>query len=98
MPQYNPHPNPTNPTQPQATPQLEVSDVVNSDTGEFEASTVRTSTGTFLHAHQDDVVVRIEKRVAQVTMTPQGRVGGAVVVLGLGLGGEGLGCGGDKST
>jgi hypothetical protein len=53
---------------------MAVSDVVNSDTGVFELSKYRTSTGTFLEAHQDEVVTRIERRVAQVTMTPHGRV------------------------
>lgn len=35
------------------------------------ASDVRTSTGTFLETHQDDVVARIEKRLAHVTMIPE---------------------------
>jgi prolyl 4-hydroxylase len=56
---------------------MKASDVVNTDTGVFEASETRTSTGTFLEAGQDEVVRRIEKRVAQVTMTPVGaEVGG----------------------
>ncbi|GBG00386.1 prolyl 4-hydroxylase-like [Raphidocelis subcapitata] len=53
-----------------ARPLLTASDVVNTETGVFEASETRTSTGTFLEAGHDEVVRRIEKRVAQVTMTP----------------------------
>lgn len=55
---------------------MAASDVVNNDSGEFELSDTRTSTGTFLEAAQDEVVARIEKRVAQVTMTPLGAQGG----------------------
>lgn len=51
---------------------MEASDVVNNDTGESEFSNVRTSTGTFLDPAQDHVITVIEKRVAQVTMTPRG--------------------------
>lgn len=46
------------------------STVVDSATGKSKDSEVRTSTGTFLSMAQDDVVRRIEKRVAQVTMLP----------------------------
>jgi hypothetical protein len=59
----------------QARPLLTASDVVNTETGVFEASETRTSTGTFLEAGHDEVVRRIEKRVAQVTMTPVGAAG-----------------------
>lgn len=34
-------------------------------------STVRTSKGTFLRKNHDDIVARIEKRLAMVTMLPE---------------------------
>lgn len=34
-------------------------------------SEVRTSSGTFLQTHQDDVVTEIEKRLAHITMIPE---------------------------
>ena len=46
--------------------------VVDNDSGKSKDSEVRTSTGTFLRTAQDEIVKRIEKRVAQVTMIPQG--------------------------
>lgn len=48
------------------------SSVVDNASGKSVDSTVRTSTGTFLAKGADDVVARIEKRVAQVTMIPLG--------------------------
>lgn len=48
------------------------STVVDSSTGKSVPSNVRTSSGTFLGKSQDDIVGRIEKRVAQVTMIPVG--------------------------
>eukprot|EP00879_Flechtneria_rotunda_P002604 GHRR01002805.1.p1 GENE.GHRR01002805.1~~GHRR01002805.1.p1 ORF type:complete len:312 (+),score=60.59 GHRR01002805.1:150-1085(+) len=51
--------------------QLTASDVVNSDTGKSERSQVRTSTGTFFNMGHDDVITRIEERVADVTMLPR---------------------------
>lgn len=47
------------------------STVVDSKTGASVDSQVRTSSGTFLSSHQDDVVAAIEKRLAHVTMIPE---------------------------
>ena len=46
------------------------SGVVDNDTGKSKKSEVRTSTGTFFARGDDEVVTRIEKRVAAVTMIP----------------------------
>lgn len=54
-----------------AKPHMERAGVVNDKTGEFEPSDTRTSTGAFLEESQDDVVARVERRVARVTMTPK---------------------------
>lgn len=51
-------------------PQLEESLVVNSDTGKFMKSTVRTSLGAQFGRGFDAVFRRIEKRIASVTMIP----------------------------
>jgi len=51
---------------------MQKSSVVDNATGKSVDSQIRTSTGTFLAMHEDDIVARIEKRVAQVTMIPQG--------------------------
>lgn len=51
-------------------PRLMKSTVVDSDTGGSVDSEVRTSSGTFLSHHQDDVVSAIEERIATVTMLP----------------------------
>jgi hypothetical protein len=40
--------------------------VVDSSTGQSKDSEVRTSTGTFFSKGQDEVITRIERRVAQV--------------------------------
>lgn len=50
---------------------LHKSSVVNSKTGGSMDSNVRTSFGTFLRQHEDDVVTAIEKRIATVTMLPE---------------------------
>lgn len=47
------------------------STVVDSKTGGSIDSDVRTSSGTFLATHYDDIVTRIEKRLALVTMIPE---------------------------
>ena len=65
-------PPPPFPPAPQAKPKLVVSDVVDNDTGEHQPSASRTSSGTFLEGAQDGVVAAVERRVAQVTMTPLG--------------------------
>ena len=54
-----------------ADPHLHKSTVVDSKTGGSVDSDVRTSSGTFLGMHQDDVVTAIEKRLALVTMIPE---------------------------
>ena len=56
----------------QAKPSMEKSTVVDSATGKSVPSNVRTSSGTFLGKGQDEIISRIEKRVAQVTMIPIG--------------------------
>lgn len=54
-----------------ASDHLRKSTVVDSTTGGSVDSDVRTSSGTFLSARQDDVVARIEKRISIVTMLPE---------------------------
>eukprot|EP00803_Ostreobium_quekettii_P004662 evm.model.scf_3141.1 EVM.evm.TU.scf_3141.1 scf_3141:6100-10850(+) len=51
-------------------PKLTKSTVVDNESGKSIPSQVRTSKGTFLNTAQDEVVDRIERRVAQVTMIP----------------------------
>lgn len=51
-------------------PTLQASTVVDSKTGGSVPSSVRTSYGTFLRKAQDEVVDRIEKRIADVSMIP----------------------------
>lgn len=51
-------------------PRLKKSTVVDNESGKSIPSSVRTSKGTFLEYALDDVVQRIERRVAQVTMVP----------------------------
>lgn len=53
-----------------AKPHMQKSMVADSASGMSVASTVRTSTGTFLPKGADDVIKRIEKRVAQLSMIP----------------------------
>lgn len=50
---------------------LQKSTVVDANTGGSVDSQVRTSSGTFLHSRQDDIVTRIEKRLAHVSMIPE---------------------------
>jgi prolyl 4-hydroxylase len=52
---------------------MQASSVVDNLTGKSVPSKVRTSTGTFFSMGEDEVIQRIEKRVAQVTMIPQGK-------------------------
>lgn len=49
-----------------AQPTMRKSSVADSTTGKSIASEVRTSTGTFLAKHHDEIVRRLERRVAQV--------------------------------
>jgi hypothetical protein len=58
----------------QARPQLRNSTVVDSLTGEFKQSEVRTSSGAAFGRGYDDVLKRIERRIASVTMIPVGAV------------------------
>lgn len=53
-----------------AADKLEKSGVVDNDTGEERDSEVRTSSGTFFDKGADEVISRVERRVAQVTMLP----------------------------
>ncbi|KAG2497974.1 hypothetical protein HYH03_004235 [Edaphochlamys debaryana] len=46
------------------------SSVVDNESGKSVPSDIRTSTGSWLSKGEDDIVARIEKRVAQVTMIP----------------------------
>lgn len=50
--------------------QLRKSSVVDNETGEERDSDVRTSSGTFFDKGADDVIARIERRVAAATMLP----------------------------
>ena len=60
--------------QSQAEPSMVKSGVVDSATGKRVDSNGRTSTGTFLTKAQDSIIENIERRVAQVTMIPQGEL------------------------
>lgn len=51
-------------------PSLTKSSVVDTDTGKPMDSEVRTSTGTFYQRGHDEVITRIEERVAAATMVP----------------------------
>jgi len=53
-----------------AKPMMTKSGVVDNETGKSKESDVRTSTGTFFDKGHDEIIQRIEKRVAQVTMVP----------------------------
>lgn len=53
-----------------AKPRMEVSTVVDNDTGQSQPSKVRTSTGTFFELGEDPVIDAIEKRIALVTNLP----------------------------
>lgn len=55
----------------QAKPHMTKSTVSDSVTGKSKLNSVRTSSGMFLIRGQDEVVSRIEKRIAQFTMIPQ---------------------------
>lgn len=54
----------------QAKPHMEASMVADNESGAAVASKVRTSTGTFFALGDDEIITRIEKRVAQVSMIP----------------------------
>ena len=53
-----------------AAPSMRKSSVADNETGKSVDSQIRTSTGTFLASAQDEIVARVEKRVAQVRMCP----------------------------
>jgi prolyl 4-hydroxylase len=55
----------------QAKPHMTQSSVVDSATGKSKLDSVRTSSGMFLVRGQDEVVSRIEARIAAYTMIPQ---------------------------
>ena len=67
---------------PRARSRLVKSTVVDSVSGKSVDSRVRTSSGTFLARGEDEVVRRIEKRIALVTMIPEGALLGWAVLLG----------------
>ncbi|MQL99552.1 hypothetical protein Taro_032274, partial [Colocasia esculenta] len=53
-----------------ATPRMEKSTVVDSETGKSKDSRVRTSSGMFLKRGQDKIIRAIEKRIADFTFIP----------------------------
>jgi prolyl 4-hydroxylase len=53
-----------------AKPRMEVSTVVDNDSGQSMPSKVRTSTGTFFELGEDPVIEAIERRIALVTNLP----------------------------
>ncbi|PNH09081.1 Prolyl 4-hydroxylase subunit alpha-1 [Tetrabaena socialis] len=53
-----------------AEPKMVKSSVVDNETGKSVDSDIRTSTGTWFAKGEDEVIARVEKRVAQVTMIP----------------------------
>lgn len=55
-----------------AAPGLTKSAVVDSDTGGWFDSEVRTSSGTFFAKQQDPIIARVEKRISLVTHLPEG--------------------------
>lgn len=55
----------------QAKPHMTKSSVVDSTTGKSKLDSVRTSSGMFLIRGQDEIVSRIEARIAAYTMIPQ---------------------------
>lgn len=59
----------------QAKPHMEASMVADNESGAAVASKVRTSTGTFFALGDDEIITRIEKRVAQVSMIPVSECG-----------------------
>ncbi|OVA15945.1 Oxoglutarate/iron-dependent dioxygenase [Macleaya cordata] len=54
-----------------ASPHMEKSTVVDSETGKSKDSRVRTSSGTFLKRGQDKIIRSIEKRIADFTFIPE---------------------------
>ena len=52
---------------------MKKSTVVDVRTGSSVPSEVRTSTGTFFDKHHDEIIKRIEAKVAEVSMVPEGR-------------------------
>ncbi|XP_051149962.1 probable prolyl 4-hydroxylase 3 [Andrographis paniculata] len=54
-----------------AKPHMEKSKVVDSETGESVDSKVRTSSGMFLARGQDEIITRIERRIADFTFLPE---------------------------
>lgn len=53
-----------------AKPHMKKSEVVDSDTGKFKKTLDRTSSGHFLSRGQDEVVQRLEQRIAEWTKLP----------------------------
>eukprot|EP00775_Hariotina_reticulata_P011903 gene11903-12047_t len=63
-----------------AQPRLEKSGVSDVITGEQKTSKVRTSSGMFFERAEDEVIARVEQRVATVTMLPAGNAEGMQVL------------------
>lgn len=61
-------------------PMLTRSGVVETETGGSKVSDIRTSSGVFLNRGQDDVIKRIEERIAAVTLMPVGNGEGLQVL------------------
>ena len=59
----------------EATPLLEKSSVVDNDSGKSVDSDIRTSSGMFFRRGQDDVIARVEERIAAFAMVPVGACG-----------------------
>lgn len=53
-----------------AKPHMQKSQVVDTKTGEFVVDKVRTSSGYFLRRQQDDIIKRLEQRIAEWTRLP----------------------------
>ncbi len=66
---------------PKGEPSLTKSAVAESKTGKSVDSHVRTSLGTFLNKDHDEIITKIERRVAQVTMIPVGEGRGVLRLL-----------------
>lgn len=63
-----------------AKPRLKRSSVADAVTGQHKQSEVRTSSGMFFDRGEDEVVKRVEARVAMVTMLPVGNAEGMQVL------------------
>jgi hypothetical protein len=53
-----------------ASKNLERSSVVDTNSGASVVDMIRTSSGTFLRPNQDDIIARIQQRIAELSMIP----------------------------